>query len=180
MRKKLIPLLIALVVTVTFAGAVGANAGNNGKAKDRDWHSNPAMYRTSLRGNQEVPANGSSMTGWLVLRHDSKRDRMPFTLTAYRGEDIVAAHLHCAVAGQNGPVVAVLMGDVPGGLDISGQIVRSYIEDDNINKTNGATCPTSILDVESLAAAINKGEVYVNIHSVSFPNGEIRGQVKSF
>jgi hypothetical protein len=170
MRRSLLAVFGVLVAAGLSAGSVWA--GNGGSHPGKHWPWSGAR----LTGSQEVPAVTTTMKGWMAIRHDVKGDRMPFHLSIWKGNDVTAAHLHCAVAGQNGPVVVALSGDVVGGYDINGTLAKSAIEDDNILPA-GAGCPTAITSVETLKTAIENDQVYVNVHTVAHPSGEIRAQL---
>lgn len=70
--------------------------------------------------------------------------------------DITMAHLHVAPAGEDGPVV-VDLGDFLDG-----------------NTLMGSFDPTAF---EGLLNDMLSGNIYLNVHTVDFPAGELRGQV---
>ena len=73
------------------------------------------------------------------------------------GNPIDAIHIHQAAAGANGPVIRAL--DVSDNGDGSGRYAgRFALTEDEL-------------------AALNAGELYVNIHTADFPAGELRGQL---
>jgi hypothetical protein len=170
MRKSFVVLFGTLLALVLSAGTVWANTGQGSHANHWPW------VGKQLRGSEEMPPVTTEMKGWLHIRYDARHDRMPFHLAVWDGKDVTMAHLHCGLAGQTGPIVVTLFGEVTGGFDINGTLVRSAIEDDNILPA-GASCPTAITSVASLQTAIEKHEVYVNVHTVAHPNGEIRAQL---
>jgi len=110
------------------------------------------IYTAVLSGANEVPPNGSPATGTAMLSVDTETlmatwDVMFSGLTA----DQTGAHFHNAPAGANGGVVFGL----PLGSPING------------------TWEMSQAHYDELAA----GNIYVNVHTVEFPGGEIRGQM---
>jgi len=191
--RKFVMIGLAVVLLTASASAVSARGTSKAKASasvhvsvnnssisifSHDDDDDISVFRAKLRGSEEVPAVTTKSKGQMTLWHDERHDRIPFTLTVMKGNDVTMAHLHCAVVGSNGPVVVTLLGEIPGGFDINGRLMKSNIEDDNINTMNGATCPTAINDVDSLVTAMKKKEIYVNVHTMDHPSGEIRGQVK--
>lgn len=89
------------------------------------------------------------------------------------GNDILGvagAHIHCAPAGANGPVVAFLAAPVPGGFDGKVDVGATLTNANIINPACGAT-------VAELLDAMAAGDTYVNVHSPAFPGGEVRGQI---
>lgn len=179
----------AIILLAGLAGAAAAH--DSGKSEDKPKASamigiqnddedddRTNAFQASLRGSNEVPAVSTRTKGGITIRfHDEHFDGAPFVLTVKKGQDVTMAHLHCAPAGQNGPVVVTLLGEIPGGFDVSGRLMKSDIENDNINTANGATCPTPISDLGTLQTAMEKGEIYANVHTVAHPGGEIRGQL---
>jgi hypothetical protein len=95
-------------------------------------------------------------------------------------------HLHCNVAGANGPVAIGLIDMVAPELDNSDNI---FLAGNRIGGTltiadfpASDPCPDVIgrpvNNLVSLAAAIDAGLIYWNIHTTAFPPGEVRGQVR--
>jgi len=87
--------------------------------------------------------------------------------------DVVAAHLHCAVAGQNGPVIVDLEPT-----DTSGLIVRGeFFNEDIVEVDCTETCEIEVNNIASLRAAAEQGCLYLNVHTTEFSGGEVRGQL---
>ena len=98
-----------------------------------------------------------------------KRNRVRFEL---EWDDLtspaVAAHIHCAPAGANGPVGVTLLAETKG---THGKVRGSFAGPDAANTCGWA----SLSDV---LAAMVTGNAYVNVHTTNYPTGEIRGQVE--
>ena len=118
-----------------------------------------------LSGTQEVPPVGGSASGTAdILISPSKCgsattglwcSAVTGTVTT-SGVTGTAAHIHQAKVGQNGPVIIPL------------------------TKTSDNTWvvpPFTYLSDAQYIAYVD-GELYVNVHSATNPNGEIRGQLK--
>ncbi len=113
------------------------------------------LFVATLNGMQEVPPTNSTASGEATLLLSPDETSASITLN-FRGlsSQQTAAHIHGPAApGSNGPVVFPLP---------SGQV-----SDFQINLTAG--------QVQDLKA----GMLYVNVHSSTFNNGEIRGQIQS-
>jgi hypothetical protein len=89
------------------------------------------------------------------------------------GERVTQAHIHCAPAGANGPIVVFLAGFHDKGWDVDGRWVSNATATD-ANITNTA-CGATLAE---LAQAMKDGRTYVNVHTVANPGGEVRGQVQ--
>lgn len=132
-------------------------------------------YSAQLSGDNEVPPRMTDAFGSIVISHFPGVARARFTLDVRRANAILSAaggHIHCAPAGANGPIVAFLAGEAaPGGFD--GRLtITGMLDDDNI--IPGSACGNTLAALLAAAAA---GNAYVNLHSVTFPGGEIRGQL---
>jgi hypothetical protein len=92
-----------------------------------------------------------------------------YTLVVNNAESIVAAHIHCAPAGVNGPVGVTLFSGSP--VTINGILAQGPILAPNA--ANGC----GWADLDDLIAALDSGDTYVNVHTLSTLSGEIRGQL---
>jgi hypothetical protein len=104
-------------------------------------------------------------------------DAIRYRLTVANINDVTQAHIHCGEEGVNGPVVAFLYGFgptvTPHGVLSSGVITEA----DVIPRPDSAECPGGVANLDDLVEKLQDGGAYVNVHTVAFPGGEIRGQV---
>jgi CHRD domain len=109
----------------------------------------------SLAGAQEVPPTSStaSGTGTLVLDPLTRAASGGITIT---GMTATAAHIHLAAVGANGPVNVPLTDAGGGVFSVPAGTVLSAVQ----------------------LGAFKQGNLYFNAHSVAFPGGEIRGQIR--
>jgi len=109
----------------------------------------------SLTGTVETPPNTSSATGTgtLVVNPTTRAASGSITLS---GMVATMAHIHLGAPGVAGPII------IP--LTLSGGNVWSVP-------------PNTIMTAEQLAA-YKQGNLYYNAHSLQFPNGEIRAQIR--
>ena len=134
-------------------------------------------------GMQEVPAVQTDASASLSMSFSSDLSYAEIQLSVYEGSDITQAHLHCAKAGSNGPVVAFLFGPDLDGVDVDG--VLSYgvltnediVSEPSLDFSDFETCGVSINNIASLYEAILDRKIYLNVHSVDYPSGEVRAQV---
>lgn len=110
------------------------------------------VFKATLTGAQEAPANASTATGEALLIYDSVAKVFTLSVT-----HTVAAptngHIHKGVIGVSGPVVFPF---------------SSF--------TSPISYTSSVLDATQVAD-LKANLYYVNIHTVAFPGGEIRGQL---
>ncbi len=143
-------------------------------------------FKVGLSGAQEVsppaPVNGvdTMTTGNLKIFFNNSLSKAEYRLLMHDGVGITQAHLHCGRAGENGPVVAFLFGLEVDGVNVNGMLVRATLTNEDITDV-GSDCSGSIgrpvNNIASLAAAALDGLIYVNVHSLSNPAGEVRGQL---
>lgn len=152
---------------------VGLAAGNSSR-----W--NGVKFEAELIGADEVPLVVTEARGAFKIKFNADFTAARFKLRVLDGTAITQAHLHCAPAGSNGPVVVFLSGNVPGGFDVHGVLASYTMTNANIAAVN-ASCTASIgrtiANLADLADAASDGLIYANVHSVAHPGGEIRGQL---
>ena len=83
---------------------------------------------------------------------------------------VTQAHIHYGLPDASGPAVAFLYGpEAPTGF-VKGRLAMGMLqEEDLLDLFTG--------DFEGFIAALRNGELYVNVHTVRNPGGEIRGQI---
>jgi hypothetical protein len=144
------------------SGAAWAQNGGTGAQTER-------AFIAVLTGAQEAPAKDTAAVGVarFVLTQDSKLNFEVFVtgLTT----NVTGMHLHRARAGQNGDVVyplTVPFVNLAGGTD-SGQPAAGATL---VSRGSVDFTPADEADF------LNQG-FYINVHTETFPEGEIRGQV---
>ena len=138
-------------------------------------------FEADLTGAQEVPAVTTETEGEITVRFNHERTEAKFRLIVEDGVAVTMAHFHCAPAGVNGPVVAFLFGNVPGGFDVDGRLAKFTLTNANITAVAANCVPTigrQITNLADLAKAMQEGLIYANVHTIAHPGGEIRGQIK--
>ncbi|MFC7213716.1 CHRD domain-containing protein [Saliphagus sp. GCM10025334] len=126
-------------------------------------------FRTHLSGNNEVPPVETDAQGQATFQLNKAGDTLSYKLIVTNIEDVVAAHVHCAPAGKNGPVGVTLFSGGP--TSDSGILAEGTITAPD----DGNGCGWSTLD--DVILAMKRGDTYVNVHTVDNPPGEIRGQI---
>ena len=133
-------------------------------------------FKVKLDGSQEVPMVGTDTTGKAKLKVNKEMTEIKYSVEVKNGIDVLAAdpaggiHIHCGAAGANGPIILWLAGKLPVGLDGKLSVKGTLTEDNIVNDSCGATI-AAILD------SMQAGETYINVHSVPWPGGVVRGQI---
>jgi Cu/Zn superoxide dismutase len=112
-----------------------------------------------MTGAQETPATDPDAAGTAKLRLDAAKKRVCFTIRVNHAvHDVVAAHIHKGKKGVAGNILVPLI-EAPGpGPKFTGcekHVARSVIR----------------------AILRHPRGYYVNVHTMDFPGGEIRGQL---
>jgi len=141
-------------------------------------------FTATLTGSQEVPPVVTEASGSATLMLNDAETRLTISIQLFgidldgqqtpgtNLDDLSVAHIHAAPAGVNGGVVFGFVGpnsDENGDLvidPVAGTIVSAWDADEGNNTTL-----TEQLD------ALKSAGLYLNIHTVGNPGGEVRGQV---
>lgn len=110
-----------------------------------------------MKGTQSVPSNNSSATGVIAAKFNKSTGVLDYTVT-WNGLSgpLNGMHFHKAARNSNGPVVK----NIQSSGSPTGSITESW------------TVP------DSLHTILEQGGLYINIHTESYPDGEIRGQIE--
>ncbi|MGI5818275.1 MAG: CHRD domain-containing protein [Armatimonadota bacterium] len=144
-------LLIVVVVLALLVSAIAVMAAPKPQS----------IFRAQLSGDAVVPPAETNSHGVALFKLSGDGELMYFKLIVANIEDVVAAHIHLGAPGVNGPVQ---VGLYTGGL-IEGRFQGTLAE---------GSFPVS----EELLEAIRAGETYVQVHTVAYPGGHIRGQIR--
>ncbi len=150
-------LLAALIVLLALVSA--------GRAE------NTKNFVASLKGSNEVPPRDTNAAGNAIFHVVSDGNELYFKLIVANIDNVLAAHIHLAPEGVNGPVVAFLYTGPNTGEQTEGILAEGIITDANL------VGPLSGMTIEDLIDAIAAGNAYANVHTTQFPGGEIRGQI---
>jgi hypothetical protein len=164
MKLRLLSFLL-LVFLIATVGTAAADSPNN--------------FRTHLSGGAEVPTPvDTHAQGQAIFQLSKDGTEMHYKLITANIEDLFMAHIHLAPAGQNGPIVVWLYGTPPPEPD--DDLIPGRFDGVLAEGTITAGDLVGPLAGESLSAlvdAIEEGNTYVNVHTIDFPGGEIRGQI---
>jgi hypothetical protein len=142
----------------------------------------PISFSANLDGASENPPNASPATGTALVVYDSDAHTLSLDI-AFSGllGTTTVAHIHCCVDAPGNIGVAVTPGTLPG-FPAGVQSGTYFTVVDLANASNytaafvvnfgGGTLQGA---EDALAAGMQSGRAYVNIHTGNYPGGEIRG-----
>jgi hypothetical protein len=163
-RPILLSLLIAGALATT--GVVVAGADN-------------LHFVAPLKSGEEVqePSVISNAAGVSTMSVSRDGAALNYRLNVANIDDVLFSHIHCGAVGVNGPVVAFLYPGPtvsPNGVLATGTVTEA----DVIDRPDSAACPGGVSGLDDLLDKIESGDAYVNVHTVAYQAGEIRGQIK--
>jgi hypothetical protein len=144
-----------LVIVIALAVGAPAWAGGN--------------FTAHLNGDNQVPPFDTQAQGQFIGKLRSG-DALSYKLNVANIMNIVAAHIHCAPEGANGPVGVTLFLGAP--MSVNGTLAQGPILAPDANNGCGW------LDLVDVIDALESGDTYINVHTLQSLPGEIRGQVK--
>ena len=156
MRRLTVLLMVVALAMVMLVPAASAGGNDN-------------SFVASLKGRTQVPPFDTNGQGTVHVRL-TRDDSVSYKLIVANLSNVVAAHIHCAPLGVNGPVgVTLFLGAPvsPNGILAQGEILAP-------DTNNGC----GWLDLVDVIDALASGDTYVNVHTLQSLPGEIRGQLK--
>ena len=129
-------------------------------------------FEADLSGAEEVPPVNTSAEG--EFSAEVETGGLEFELEVEDIDNVVAAHIHCAPEGVNGPVGVTLFGGPAVSFDDDGTLAEGIITAPDPGNACGW------MDLNDILTALASGNTYVNVHTFpGIPSGEIRGQIDS-
>jgi hypothetical protein len=112
-----------------------------------------------LSGMQEVPPVATPGSGTATLDVNLATGALSGTVT-FTGltSNATAAHIHQAVAGVNGPIIIPLVGG-------AGATAGTWM------------VPAGTVMTPAQLTALQANQLYINVHTLTNPGGELRGQI---
>jgi len=172
------PSAVLLLLTLTAPAVRG-----QGAASSLELGARSLQLAAKLSGFQQVPpllSNGTGRFSAVIHGNSSITFRLSYSgLSSH----VTAAHVHFGQKGVNGGVIFFLCGGgptaaCPASGTITGTITAAEVS------VLPADNPDSVIpqgiqpgDLAGTIRAILSGVTYVNVHTQTFPAGEIRGQI---
>lgn len=174
MRKLLFAAVAGVSLLVAlFAGSLAVAKNGNGSSS----------ARAHLNGYNEVPGSISTVArGVFRARIDKHANTIDYTLTysGIEGGTATQAHIHFGQRHTAAPgnVSAFLCGggDKPACPTPGGTVSGTIDAADVVGPAGQGIAPGQI---DELIRAMRAGATYANVHSTTYPGGEIRGQIKA-
>ena len=139
------------------------------------------IFTAALRGSNEVPGNASTATGFATVTLDEALNTLLVneTFSGLLG-NATGAHIHCCAAAGSNASVAVDF--VPNGfpLGVTAGTYSHLFDLLNAASYNAAFVSTQgglVNARNAVVAGLFAGRTYANLHTATFPGGEIRGQL---
>ena len=136
------------------------------------------IYTGILEGSNEVPPNGSTAIGAIIVTLNGDLLTVQESFAGLIGGPAAAAHIHCCAPVGVNAIVAVPFSGFP---SATSGIYTNTFDLTLASSYNPAFVTASGGTVASaeatLIANLNSGLTYANIHNATFGGGEIRGQL---
>lgn len=165
-------------------GGIGGDNGFGDDLDDDDDDDDDVLAVTvgaRLRGLSEVPSISTAAVGFFRADIDDASSMITYQLMYQDLQAVEQAHIHVGQVHTNGGVSAFLCTNLDNGppdvqpcpegaAEISGTIMAAQV-------VGPAEQGVEEGEFEELLAAIRAGAAYVNVHTTTFPTGEVRGQI---
>lgn len=139
------------------------------------------MAKGPVKNFHAILAGDTNARGVATFQLSPNKDELKYKVIVANIQDVIGAHIHLALEDQNGPIALSLVPDPDNfpppfisdpGVTVNGILVEgTATASDLVGPLTGST-------IEGLVAEINAGNAYVNVHTVAFRSGEIRGQIE--
>jgi hypothetical protein len=168
MRKLALLALFLAGVALTLTGVSLARGGDD----DNDGR----RFSAKLAGYEETPSISTGGRGSVELRIGASQIAFRLRYQGLEGPTTTQAHIHLGQRHTAGGVIVFFCGGAKpacpaGSADIQGTIVPSDV-------IGPAGQGIAAGQFDELVAAIRAGAAYANVHTTTWPAGEIRGQLR--
>jgi CHRD domain len=124
------------------------------------------LFIAHLVGDQETPPNASAAQGEAIMQLNADGS-VSYKLIVANITNVTQAHIHQAPRGVKGGIKQWLY-------PVSGMTIQLLP-----GRTDGILAEGTFTPTSELLAAILSGDAYANVHTLQFPGGEIRGQLRA-
>ena len=141
-------------------------------SKSDENHTNQFHFNASLNGENSIPAKDTKAVGEVVVTISKDESSVHYKVMVANIKNVAASHFHLAPPSSNGKIVVPLFANPNpqpsgpmNGIMAEGDITASDVKGD----LEG--------DLAGFIAAIRSGNIYINVHTMQNPGGEIRGNL---
>ncbi len=163
MLKKFIS--VSAVFALFFFFSIGQAQSMHPTKKIKKMTASSGKFEATLSGKNVVPPVKTKATGEATFNFSKDGKSLFYKLTVHNVDNVIMAHIHHAAPGKDGPIAVWLYKGKPSGV-VNGVLSKGVITD-------------KIINLDSLKTWIKNGDAYVLVHTKAYPNGEIRGTIKS-
>lgn len=144
------------------------------------------IYSAALSGDAEIPKINTQATGEAIFESNAQAaaiggaaaaasspgDQISYKINVKNIDEVTAAHIHMGNTDENGPIIVTLFKPQTPTGEINGELVSGTITAQNFEG------PLKDKQVSDLVDLFDAGQAYVNVHTLTNPNGEIRGIIQ--
>jgi len=154
-RRSAVVVILVVALAVVLAAFIGTASGGG------------RPLSTTMSGANENPQNSSPATGTTAVRLNHGQGSVCYDMSVSNLTTAPSmAHIHKAPAGTNGGIVVHLFGSGGAPAPTSPSFTITNF------------CQTGIDQALVKDIIQNPDQYYVNVHTQTFPGGEIRGQLR--
>lgn len=201
---RLFPIVMLLVTLIVLSGGsktvvFGQIQNEDNKTTTDNGNNNISLnYNATLTGNQQVPPVKTNGIGNASFELFDNNKTLHYQINVLDVPKITGIHIYQGKSGENGDVLVDLynskenifqnynengngnetkMSQIESSsITINGNTQSSLISSGTINNSD-LKGPLSGKNISDLINLIQSKNTYVNVHSESYPDGEIRGQI---
>jgi hypothetical protein len=175
MRSTFVLLTVAAALAI--APGVGRVQAHDDEDRDDFGGRRIRRFQATLFGNNEVPPISTKGSGHVRLAVDETAQTIAFTLSysGLEGGTANVAHVHFAPTRVNGGIMFFLCGGARPACPPTGGVVTGTVMATDIIGPNGQGVAPGEFD--AVVRNLRAGLGYANVHTTTYPAGEIRGQV---
>ena len=129
-------------------------------------------FSASLTGSGVVPPVTTTATGECIANLDAAGTEVGYKLDVQGIENVTSANIHLAPSGQVGEIIAVLYPGPTKPGPFTGTLAEGSLR---VADLRG---PLAGEPMSRMNSVLRAGSTYVQVNTDSFPDGEIRGQLR--
>ena len=138
-------------------------------------YAKPMTFTTHM--SRELPGVETLGQGQSIFKVSADGNSVSFRIIVANISDITMAHIHISAApGGNGPPAVWLYPASPPAMLIPGRTQGTLMA--GTFTASDFVGPLAGMQISDLITAIMENRAYVNVHTSSYPGGEIRGNIK--